>query len=148
MPDGTATSYERDPAALDAADPLAAFRDRFVFSDPGLVYLDGNSLGRLPRATVERLAAVVGEDWGGELIRGWDHWIDEPGRVGDLLATEILGARPGEVIVGGSSSPIEPTFRPTDTSSRAWHPMAPPRSPGSIRIRPTGRRPTKSLPCS
>ncbi len=104
MPDGTATSYERDPAALDAADPLAAFRDRFVFSDPGLVYLDGNSLGRLPRATVERLAAVVGEDWGGELIRGWDHWIDEPGRVGDLLATEILGARPGEVIVSDSTT--------------------------------------------
>jgi kynureninase len=104
MPDGTATSYERDPAALDAADPLAAFRERFVFNDPGLVYLDGNSLGRLPRATVERLAAVVGEEWGGELIRGWDHWIDEPGRVGDLLATEILGARPGEVIVSDSTT--------------------------------------------
>ena len=104
MPDGTATSYERDPAALDAADPLAAFRDRFVFSDPGLVYLDGNSLGRLPRATVERLAAVVGEDWGGELIRGWDHWIDEPGRVGDLLASEILGAHAGEVIVSDSTT--------------------------------------------
>ena len=104
MPEGTATSYERDPAALDAADPLAAFRDRFVFSDPGLVYLDGNSLGRLPRATVERLAAVVGEDWGGELIRGWDHWIDEPGRVGDLLASEILGAQAGEVIVSDSTT--------------------------------------------
>jgi len=99
-----ATRYERDPAALDAADPLAAFRDRFVFSDPGLVYLDGNSLGRLPRATVERLIAVVGEDWGGELIRGWDHWIDEPGRVGDLLASEILGAQAGEVIVSDSTT--------------------------------------------
>jgi kynureninase len=104
MADGTATTYERDPAALDAADPLAAFRDRFVFSNPSLVYLDGNSLGRLPRATVERLAAVIGEEWGGELIRGWDHWIDEPGRVGDLLATEILGARPGEVIVSDSTT--------------------------------------------
>ena len=99
-----ATRYDPDPAVLDAADPLAAFRDRFVFSDPGLVYLDGNSLGRLPRATVERLATVVGEEWGGELIRGWDHWIDEPGRVGDLLATEILGARPGEVIVSDSTT--------------------------------------------
>jgi kynureninase len=104
MADGTATSYERDPAALDAADPLAAFRDRFAFSNPNLVYLDGNSLGRLPRATVERLAAVIGEEWGGELIRGWDHWIDEPRRVGDLLATEILGARPGEVIVSDSTT--------------------------------------------
>ena len=104
MADGMATQYELDPAALDAADPLAAFRDRFVFSDPSLVYLDGNSLGRLPRATVERLAAVVGQEWGGELIRGWDHWIEEPGRVGDLLATEILGARPGEVIVSDSTT--------------------------------------------
>jgi kynureninase len=99
-----ATRSERDSAALDAADPLAAFRDRFVFSDPGLVYLDGNSLGRLPRATAERLAAVVEVEWGGELIRGWDHWIDEPGRVGDLLATEILGARAGEVIVSDSTT--------------------------------------------
>ena len=71
MADGMATRYDSDSAALDAADPLAAFRDRFVFSDPGLVYLDGNSLGRLPRATVERLAAVVREEWGAELIRGW-----------------------------------------------------------------------------
>jgi kynureninase len=99
-----ATRYDPDPAVLDAADPLAPFRDRFVFSGPGLVYLDGNSLGRLPRATVERLAAVVGEEWGGELIRGWDHWLDEPRRVGDLLATEILGARSGEVIVSDSTT--------------------------------------------
>ena len=93
-----------DPAALDAADPLASFRDRFVVTDPDLVYLDGNSLGRPPRATVDRLAAVVGEEWGGELIRGWDHWIDEPAQVGDLLASEIVGARPGEVIVSDSTT--------------------------------------------
>ena len=102
MPDGTATRL--DPAALDAADPLAAFRDRFSFADPDLVYLDGNSLGRLPRATVGRLAAVVGEEWGGELIRGWEHWVDEPRRVGDLLAAAIIGARPGEVIVSDSTT--------------------------------------------
>ena len=93
-----------DPAALDAADPLATFRDRFAFADPALVYLDGNSLGRLPRATVERLAAVVQEEWGGELIRGWHHWIDQPRLVGDVLATEILGARAGEVIVSDSTT--------------------------------------------
>ena len=93
-----------DPASLDAADPLASFRDRFVFADPALVYLDGNSLGRLPRATVDRLGAVVGGEWGGELIRAWDHWIDEPARVGDLLAGEILGARPGEVILSDSTT--------------------------------------------
>jgi kynureninase len=98
------STTQLDPAALDAADPLATFRDRFAFSDPALVYLDGNSLGRLPRETVARLATVVTEEWGGELIRGWGHWIDEPRRVGDLLATEILGARPGEVIVSDSTT--------------------------------------------
>ena len=93
-----------DPASLDTADPLASFRDRFVFADPALVYLDGNSLGRLPRATVDRLGSVVGDEWGGELIRAWDHWIDEPARVGDLLAGQILGARSGEVILSDSTT--------------------------------------------
>src|SRR5258705_10940626 len=93
-----------DPAALDAADPLASFRDRFVVADPALVYLDGNSLGRLPQATVDRLGAVIEREWGGELVRGWNHWVDEPRRVGDLLATEILGARPGEGIVSDSTT--------------------------------------------
>jgi kynureninase len=93
-----------DPAALDAADPLASFRDRFVISDPHLVYLDGNSLGRLPAATTERLARVVGDEWGRELIRGWDHWLDEPPRVGNKLAEAVLGAGPGEVVVSDSTS--------------------------------------------
>jgi kynureninase len=93
-----------DPAALDAADPLAPFRDRFVIPDPTLVYLDGNSLGRLPAATAERLTRVVGDEWGGELIRGWDHWVDEPLRVGDRLAEAVLGARTGEVVVSDSTS--------------------------------------------
>jgi kynureninase len=93
-----------DSAALDAADPLAPFRDRFVILDPRLVYLDGNSLGRLPAATVERLARVVGDEWGGELIRGWDHWLDEPLRVGDRLAEAVLGAGPGEVVLSDSTS--------------------------------------------
>jgi kynureninase len=90
-------------AALDAADPLASFRDRFVVTDPDLVYLDGNSLGRLPRATADRLARVVVDEWGSELIRGWTHWIDEPGRVGDLIAA-LVGAQPGEVLVSDSTT--------------------------------------------
>jgi kynureninase len=90
-------------AALDAADPLAAFRDRFVIADPDLVYLDGNSLGRLPKATVARLSRVVGDEWGSELIRGWDHWLDEPARVGDLIAP-LIGAAPGQVIVSDSTT--------------------------------------------
>jgi kynureninase len=97
-------SASLDPEPLDAADPLARFRDRFVIQDPAVVYLDGNSLGRLPASTAARLARVVGEEWGGELIRGWDRWLDEPLRVGDRLAEAVLGARPGEVVVSDSTS--------------------------------------------
>jgi kynureninase len=88
---------------LDAADPLARFRDRFVTDDPDVLYLDGNSLGRLPLATRERLHAIV-DQWGSELVSAWHEWIDMPERAGDLLATEVLGARPGEVIVTDSTT--------------------------------------------
>ena len=98
------SSASLDPGPLDAADPLASFRDRFVVPDPDLVYLDGNSLGRLPRETASRLGGFVADEWGGELIRGWEHWIAEPARVGDLLATAVLGARPGEVVVSDSTT--------------------------------------------
>ena len=97
----TATS---DPAELDAADALAAFRDRFVIPDPDVVYLDGNSLGRPPLAALERLARVAAEEWAGELIRGWDHWLGDPRRVGDLLGTSLLGARPDEVAICDSTT--------------------------------------------
>ena len=89
--------------ALDAADPLREFRDRFVDDDPRRIYLDGNSLGRLPLATRDRLAAIVAE-WGERLVSGWPEWIDAPARVGDLLAEHVLGARPGEVIVSDSTT--------------------------------------------
>src|SRR4051812_6610182 len=71
--------------ALDAGDPLRAFRDRFVNTDESIVYLDGNSLGRLPKATAERLASVISDEWGGELVLGWEHWIDDAQRVGDMI---------------------------------------------------------------
>ncbi len=89
---------------LDAADPLAGFRVRFAEPDPGLIYLDGNSLGRLPLATAARLREVVDDEWGGGLIRSWDHWVDLPVRVGDALAEHLLGARPGEVAVSDSTT--------------------------------------------
>ncbi len=89
--------------ALDAADPLRGFRDRFVDEDPNRIYLDGNSLGRLPLATRDRLAAIVAQ-WGAQLVSGWHDWIDAPARVGDLLAEHVLGARPGEVVVGDSTT--------------------------------------------
>jgi kynureninase len=91
-------------AALDAADPLAPFRDEFAIADDGVVYLDGNSLGRLPFATLGRIERVVANEWGRGLIGSWDHWIDLPTRVGDLLGASLLGARPGEVVVGDSTT--------------------------------------------
>jgi kynureninase len=93
-----------DPAALDAADPLASFRDRFVIPDPDIVYFDGNSLGRPPKAALERLTRVAAEEWAGELIRAWAHWLAEPCRVGDLLGTALLGARPDEVAICDSTT--------------------------------------------
>lgn len=82
--------------ALDAADPLAAFRERFVIADERRIYLDGNSLGRLPVATRERLAALT-EQWGAELVGGWHEWIDVPVRAGAAIAG-VIGAREHEVL--------------------------------------------------
>jgi kynureninase len=90
--------------ALDAQDPLAGFRDQFVVTDE-LVYLDGNSLGRLPRATVERISQVVREQWGRRLIRGWDEeWMALPVVVGDLIGATLLGAAAGQVVVADSTT--------------------------------------------
>ena len=93
-----------DPAALDAADPLATFRSRFVVPDEDVVYLDGNSLGRPPAAAVDRLTTVAREEWAGELIRGWDHWLEAPRHVGDLLGTGLLGAAVDEVAICDSTT--------------------------------------------
>jgi kynureninase len=96
-----------DPARaveLDTADPLAAFLDRFEYPDPDFVYLDANSLGRLPKQTAERLVTVIHDEWGGELVRGWDHWIDMPREVGDRLGVGLLGAKPGEVLISDSTT--------------------------------------------
>jgi kynureninase len=90
-------------AALDAADPLARFRDRFVFGDPALVYLDGNSLGRLPVATRDRLRGAV-DEWGERLVGGWRSWLDLATEAGDLIGTELLGTDPGEVVLADSTS--------------------------------------------
>jgi kynureninase len=91
-----------DAIALDVADPLAGFRDRFVITDPHRIYLDGNSLGRLPVVTRDRLHAVI-DRWGEELVTAWSEWIDAPLRAGDALA-EVLGAQPGEILVTDSTT--------------------------------------------
>jgi kynureninase len=96
--------------ALDAADPLAGFRARFAgagddASDPTRpLYLDGNSLGRMPVETPAALARVVEEEWARGLVRSWSSWIGAATRVGDLLAEGVLGARPGEVLVADSTT--------------------------------------------
>src|SRR4051812_19707389 len=91
-------------AALDAADPIASLRDAFVRDDPELIYLDGNSLGRVPEATPERVARLVREEWGNGLIRSWRHWIALPFTVGDLIGSSLLGAAEGQVAVSDSTT--------------------------------------------
>lgn len=90
--------------ARDAADPLRGCRERFALPD-GILYLDGNSLGVLPRATIARQQEVVARQWGDSLIRSWNEhgWIDAPQRVGAKIA-RLIGAKPYEVIVADSVS--------------------------------------------
>jgi kynureninase len=89
---------------LDQTDSLAGFRSRFVIQNPGLIYLDGNSLGRLPLVTAEQLQTVVRQEWGTDLINGWNkHWWEAPVRVGEKIAP-LVGAGPGQVIVSDSTS--------------------------------------------
>jgi kynureninase len=92
-----------DAERLDATDPLAPFRDRFLIDDPEVVYLDGNSLGRLPLATARRLQEAVERDWGTELVGAWDHWIDLPAQVGDAIG-RVVGAAAGQVAVSDSTT--------------------------------------------
>jgi kynureninase len=90
-------------AALDDADPLRAFRERFVIDDD-VVYLDGNSLGCLPRATVARLERMA-RQWGERGVRAWDEgWLDLPIEVGDRLGAAVLGAAPGQTVIGDSTT--------------------------------------------
>ena len=92
-------------AALDAADPLAHLRDRFVGADSDLVYFDGNSLGRPVAAAGDRLTEFVHQQWGERLIRGWDErWMEQPTTLGDDLARTCLGAAPGQTAIGDSTT--------------------------------------------
>jgi kynureninase len=94
-----------DSADLDTADPLAAYRDRFVGAESPLVYFDGNSLGRPLKVTGPRLAAFAEQEWGGRLIRGWDErWYDLPLTLGDRLGRIALGAAEGQVAIGDSTT--------------------------------------------
>jgi kynureninase len=89
---------------MDAADPLARSRDAFVLPE-GIVYLDGNSLGALPRQAEERVRAVITRQWGQDLIKSWNlhDWIGVPARLGGKIA-RLIGAKPNEVLVADSTS--------------------------------------------
>lgn len=93
-----------DAVALDASDPLAKYKTEFVVTDPDLCYLDGNSLGRLPKRTVDVVHRYLTEEWGSELVTGWSHWIDEAQRVGDLVGSSSLGAASGQVLAVDTTS--------------------------------------------
>jgi kynureninase len=96
----------RDEAvARDDADPLGGFADRFVVAGDGLIYLDGNSLGRLPRQTAPRIAEVIERQWGERLIRGWSEgWMELPRALGDRLGQALLGADAGQVAIADSTT--------------------------------------------
>jgi kynureninase len=98
------TLIRPDLAALDKTDPLRPFRDRFALPQ-GVIYLDGNSLGAMPRATAARVAQVIEAEWGRDLITSWNKhgWMELPGRIGDKIG-RLIGARPGETMVGDSTS--------------------------------------------
>lgn len=99
------TPFRAEAHALDAADPLAALRDAFVGTETSLVYFDGNSLGRPPRVTAERLGEFVTAEWGGRLIRGWDEaWMELPFRIGDRIGRSVLGAAAGQTIIADSTT--------------------------------------------
>ena len=89
---------------LDAQDELASFRDEFVIDDPDCIYLNGNSLGRLPKRTVDIMQSTIEREWGERLVRGWnDSWMNAPREVGAKIAT-LIGAQPDEVIVTEATS--------------------------------------------
>ena len=92
-----------DAEELDRVDPLAEFRDEFIIPDDDLIYLDGNSLGRTPKATRARVLHVLEHEWADGLIRSWDQWLDLPRKVGNQLGP-IIGSLPGEVVVHDSTT--------------------------------------------
>jgi kynureninase len=89
---------------LDKNDPLAHFKSQFVITDPEMCYLDGNSLGRLPKLTISSITDFMNREWGPEVVTGWSHWVDEAQPTGDLLGEAALGAAAGQVLVCDTTS--------------------------------------------
>lgn len=89
---------------LDASDPLAKYRDQFVIADPTMCYLDGNSLGRLPKQTIKVINDFLIDDWGAKVVEGWNDWIDQAQVTGDLIGRATLGAAAGQVLACDTTS--------------------------------------------
>ena len=83
---------------LDEMDPLKKYKKLFYIDDESVCYLDGNSLGRLPKKTVLDLNNLLTNEWGKHIVGGWADWIDEAERVGDLIGRSALGAAPGQTL--------------------------------------------------
>ena len=89
---------------LDEVDPLQSYPARFLISDPEVCYLDGNSLGRLPKDTITTIQKFLVNEWGSEVVEGWSTWVDEAEMTGDLLGRSALGAAPGQTLVLDTTS--------------------------------------------
>ncbi len=89
---------------LDAKDPLAKYREQFVITDPTMCYLDGNSLGRLPKQTIKVINDFLIDDWGAKVVEGWNDWIDQAQVTGDLIGRATLGAASGQVLACDTTS--------------------------------------------
>ena len=89
---------------LDQIDKISTYIDEFYIHDSSLIYLDGNSLGRLPKKTITDINDFMLNEWGDQLVNGWENWINEAQISGDLLAENVLGAKKGEVLVCDTTS--------------------------------------------
>ena len=89
---------------LDAQDPLAKYREQFIIADTNVCYLDGNSLGRIPKKTVDIVNNYLVNEWGAWVVDGWAHWIDEAQTTGDLIGRATLGAAAGQTLAVDTTS--------------------------------------------
>ena len=96
---------------LDQLDKISTYIDEFFIHDSSLIYLDGNSLGRLPKKTITDINDFMLNEWGDQLVNGWENWINEAQISGDLLAENVLGAKKGEALVLSLIHISEPTRR-------------------------------------
>jgi kynureninase len=90
--------------ALDASDPLAEYRNEFMIADPSLCYLDGNSLGRMPKEVINVVGTYLRDEWATKLVSGWSEWIDEAQSVGNLIGRASLGAAAGQMLAVDTTS--------------------------------------------